>query len=67
MVVDLAQGDDMRIETGDLVDKGVESPRHDRGVAPDIELKNTQFVDIFVAASCAASYAAKQQQSKKIP
>lgn len=63
MVVDFAQGDDMRIETGDLVGQSVESPRHYRGVTPDIELQNTQFSGV----PDAASGAAKQQKGKKIP
>ena len=47
----------------DLVGQSVESPRHYRGVAPDIELQNTQFSGV----PDAASGAAKQQKGKKIP
>ena len=30
-------------EADDLIGQGIESPRHDRSVAPDIELKHPQF------------------------
>jgi len=43
MVVDFTQSDNMRIEADDLIGQGIESPRHDRSVAPDIELKHPQF------------------------
>ena len=39
-VVDFAQGDDMHIETCDFVDQGLESSRDNRGITPNIKLKN---------------------------
>ena len=59
MVVDLAQGDDMRIEAGNLVGQGIENSRHDRGI--------TSYIEIHLVHPVAASGAAKQQKEQKIP